>query len=105
MAERERWETFRQEYIWCGRANCKCKLEGIGHGPYWYGFQRDENGKLRKRYIGRLLTAENSTPEQRKRAFAAARKRWGGVVYPAGSSTLRKRSLPIDPTVELEGDP
>lgn len=46
-------ETYRQEYIRCGKANCKrCADGGQGHGPYWYAYSR-EDGKLRKRYIGK----------------------------------------------------
>ena len=45
-------ETYRQEYIRCGRPACKRCADGQGHGPYWYAYSR-EGGKLKKRYIGR----------------------------------------------------
>ncbi len=46
-------ETYRQEYIRCNKERCKrCADGGQGHGPYWYAYRR-EDGKLRKRYIGK----------------------------------------------------
>lgn len=40
--------TIRKEYVKCGNPYChRCK-----HGPYYYGYWR-ENGKLKKKYIGR----------------------------------------------------
>jgi hypothetical protein len=40
--------TIRKEYIKCGKEFCLCE-----HGPYYYAYWRDENGKLKKKYIGR----------------------------------------------------
>ena len=51
-------ETFRQEGVRCGRANCRCAQGGPRHGPYWYAVRRDMNGRVRKRYIGRELPPE-----------------------------------------------
>jgi hypothetical protein len=40
--------TIREEYVKCGKPYCyRCK-----HGPYYYGYWK-ENGKLKKKYIGR----------------------------------------------------
>ncbi len=40
--------TIRREYVKCGKNSCKkCK-----HGPYYYGYWREKNGKLKKKYIG-----------------------------------------------------
>jgi hypothetical protein len=40
--------TIREEYVKCGKPDCnRCK-----HGPYYYGYWK-ENGKLKKKYIGR----------------------------------------------------
>jgi hypothetical protein len=40
--------TVREEYVKCGNPYCyRCK-----HGPYYYGYWK-ENGKLKKKYIGR----------------------------------------------------
>ena len=40
--------TIREEYIKCGDPYCsKCE-----HGPYYYGYWK-ENGKLKKKYIGK----------------------------------------------------
>ncbi len=41
--------TFREEYVRCSRGGCnKCP-----HGPYRYAYWR-ENGKLRKKYLGKV---------------------------------------------------
>jgi hypothetical protein len=40
--------TFRKEYVKCGNPYCsRCE-----HGPYYYGYWK-ENGKLKKKYIGK----------------------------------------------------
>lgn len=41
-------ETFRSEYVRCGKDGCK----GCPHGPYWYGYHR-EGSRVKKRYIGK----------------------------------------------------
>jgi len=46
--------TFRREFVKCGKPNCQC-ARGQGHGPYVYVYWR-ENGRVRKRYIGRAVT-------------------------------------------------
>lgn len=40
-------ETLRCEWVKCGK---KCR--SCPHGPYWYAYWKEE-GKLRKRYIGK----------------------------------------------------
>ena len=45
-------ETYRQEYIRCGKAGCKRCADEQGHGPYWYAYSR-EGSRVRKRYIGK----------------------------------------------------
>jgi len=42
-------ETFRAEYVKCGKPTCG----SCPHGPYWYGYQK-RKGKLHKRYIGKV---------------------------------------------------
>lgn len=37
----------------CGKKGCKC-ARGELHGPYWYACYREE-GKSRRRYVGRTL--------------------------------------------------
>lgn len=53
---RERRETVtrRRELVRCGRAGCRCERPDGRHGPYWYEYWRDERGRLRKRYAGRV---------------------------------------------------
>jgi hypothetical protein len=47
--------TIRKEYTKCGNPHCyRCK-----HGPYYYGYWK-ENGKLKKKYIGRYDPREET---------------------------------------------
>ncbi|MEX0868854.1 MAG: hypothetical protein WD011_04200 [Nitriliruptoraceae bacterium] len=48
---------YRQEYVRCGKVTC----ERCPHGPYWYAHWR-EDGRRRKRYIGRHLPGDPLTP-------------------------------------------
>ena len=43
------YATIREEYIKCGKSLCF----GCKHGPYYYAYWKDENGKLKKKYLGR----------------------------------------------------
>ena len=48
--------TIRYEYTACGRSNCSQPR----HGPYYYAYSKDDNGQLRKKYIGKYpLSLEN----------------------------------------------
>lgn len=51
--------TYRQEWVKCGKAQCK----RCPHGPYWYAYW-SEKGKLHKRYIGKNLPHEDATQEE-----------------------------------------
>jgi hypothetical protein len=42
-------ETFRCEYVKCGKAACQT----CPHGPYWYAYRKFGN-KTCKRYVGKL---------------------------------------------------
>jgi hypothetical protein len=41
--------TIRREYAKCGKSDCY----GWDHGPYYYAYWKDDNGKLNKKYIGK----------------------------------------------------
>jgi hypothetical protein len=45
--------TYRQEQVRCGKPGCST----CPHGPYWYAYWK-EDGRTRKRYIGRTLPGE-----------------------------------------------
>ena len=49
--------TLRLEMVKCGKERCKKCERGEGHGPYWYLYFR-HNGKLRSRYIGKMIRDE-----------------------------------------------
>lgn len=50
-------KKYRQEWAKCSKPNCKTCGAGQGHGPYWYAFWT-ENGKTKKKYIGKHLKPE-----------------------------------------------
>jgi hypothetical protein len=58
--------TFRQEYIRCGKANCR----RCPHGPYWYEYWH-QGGKLRKKYHGKQRP--EAAPEVTQDTTAIAR--------------------------------
>ncbi len=40
--------TIRSEHVKCGKSFCfRCP-----HGPYYYAYWKDDNGKLKKKYVG-----------------------------------------------------
>jgi len=53
--------TIREEYVKCGKEYCyRCK-----HGPYYYAYWKDENGKLKKKYIGRNNPRKEDNPKNK----------------------------------------
>ncbi|MFN2524908.1 MAG: hypothetical protein ABR505_01375 [Actinomycetota bacterium] len=51
--------TYRLEHVTCGKPGCK----RCPHGPYWYAYYR-EDGRLRSRYIGKVLAEDVSEAEK-----------------------------------------
>ena len=49
--------SYRQERVRCGKESCRT----CPHGPYWYAYWK-EDGRTRKRYIGRHLPGEPLEP-------------------------------------------
>ena len=49
--------SYRQEQVRCGKPSCST----CPHGPYWYAYWK-EDGRTRKRYIGRHLPGEPLEP-------------------------------------------
>lgn len=49
--------TYRQEAVRCGKLSCST----CPHGPYWYAYWK-EDGRTRKRYVGRHLPGETLEP-------------------------------------------
>lgn len=80
-----RHETYRQEYVRCGKKGCR----RCPHGPYWYAYWR-ESGKLRKRYVGKTFPA--SSPES---PVAQPRDRLDDIHNP--------RTATLDLAVEILG--
>jgi len=47
--------SYLLQKVKCGNKTCKC-AKGDLHGPYWYGYQRQE-GKVTKKYFGKARPA------------------------------------------------
>ncbi len=45
--------TYQLQYRRCGHPGCKCAREGKRHGPYWYAFWRDDQGRMQSVYLGK----------------------------------------------------
>lgn len=45
--------SYRQEWVRCGKDTCA----SCPHGPYWYAYWK-QDGRTRKRYIGRHLPGQ-----------------------------------------------
>jgi hypothetical protein len=57
----DRHITYQRQMRRCGKASChKCR-EGASHGPYWYAYWRNDEGKLRSGYIGKDRPAHLQT--------------------------------------------
>lgn len=92
-----RAETYRCEYVRCGKKGCK----RCPHGPYWYGYWR-EGKRTRKRYYGRFRPGDSypsKDPDPGKRlddifhkdrATAALAKEILGIVHAADHASVRK---------------
>lgn len=70
--------SYRQRYVKCGRASCKCATEAEVHGPYWYAYWT-EGGKTRSRYVGKTRPAEVTS------TLAVAEPSSSPAVVPDGS--------------------
>jgi Family of unknown function (DUF6788) len=55
-----------KQYVKCGTPNCRC-TRGELHGPYWYRFWRNDEGKLHRQYV-------RKADLERVRAACAARQ-------------------------------
>jgi len=63
--------TYQLQHRRCGKAYCRTCREGPGHGPYWYSFSRGSDGRLRSRYVGKVLPPRAVlSPRQRARMQA-----------------------------------
>lgn len=58
--------TYLRKWIRCGKEGCKC-ARGEPHGPFWYAFLRDAQGKQRARYIGKHFKRIPAAAWERKR--------------------------------------
>ncbi|MHB1006185.1 MAG: DUF6788 family protein [Chloroflexota bacterium] len=57
-----------RQWVRCGKANCRC-AQGHPHGPYWYRYFRDEEGRAHKKYVPatHLTRAKREIAERRWR--------------------------------------
>jgi hypothetical protein len=48
--------SYHLQWSNCGKKRCrKCRDGGEGHGPYWYAYRIDEQGRTTRTYIGKEL--------------------------------------------------
>lgn len=45
--------SYRRQHVRCGKRCAQCP-----HGPYWYAFWKEADGRSRSQYIGGVLPAE-----------------------------------------------
>lgn len=64
---------YRQEHVRCGKPGCTA----CPHGPYWYAYWR-EDGRTRKRYVGRHLPGEPAEAVVPDAPTSTRRSRGGG---------------------------
>lgn len=50
--------TYHQAMRRCGNRACTRCREKPSHGPYWYAYERDQNGRLHSRYYGKTPPPE-----------------------------------------------
>ena len=72
--------TYRQEEVRCGKPTCR----SCPHGPYWYAYWK-EDGRTRKRYIGRHLPGDPLEPVVPDLAEIGAKD--ADTAEPGGSGT------------------
>ena len=85
--------TFRNEWIRCGKASCKC-ASGAFHGPYTYKYWR-EDGRLRKKYVGKSGGSQAGRAERGPRSTAPTRL---GGTRAAGRARRSSAASSGDPT-------
>lgn len=61
LQESDYTTTYQEEYIRCGKPNCRKCANGEGHGPYWYAYHYSPTLKRRiKTYLGKTLPGNGS---------------------------------------------
>lgn len=45
--------SYQLRYVRCGKPGCGPCAGGVGHGPYWYGYER-RGARVHSKYFGRL---------------------------------------------------
>lgn len=69
--------SLRAEYRRCGKAGCRCaggEPEDL-HGPYWYRYWRDDDGRQHKAYVRRSeLDQVRAAIERRKARLGMQRE-------------------------------
>jgi hypothetical protein len=76
---------YRQEEVRCGKPSCTT----CPHGPYWYAYWK-EDGRTRKRYIGRQLPGEPLETVVPDLPPRTARTRGSGTPSPASTGGGRE---------------
>lgn len=104
--------TYRQQMNFCGKPRCRKCRDGIGHGPYWYAYRVNAEGRTVRTYIGKHLPPGAQRPDSTEPAIAigsskepsidpspVANRQIAQEALHSGIDTL-ERLLAADPTNE-----
>lgn len=102
--------VYRQERTRCNKPGCKKCESGEGHGSYWYRYWW-EDGKTRKKYVGKTLPADITEEPQAaeeggldptvKRALEAIRDYHAQGIEPTTEKVAQKAGLDKRPLGRL----
>jgi len=101
--------VYRQERTRCNKPGCKKCESGEGHGSYWYRYWW-EDGKTRKKYVGKTLPAELTEETQEaeegldpsvKKALEAIRDYHSRGIEPTTEEVAQKARLDKRPLGRL----
>jgi len=91
---------YQCEYVKCGKPTCK----RCPHGPYWYGYKRD-NGKMKKKYCGKKDPREPGETGAEKVPISTEdklKKKWSAIFDKRTASVeLAKEIMQFLPTVKV----
>ena len=90
--------TYRQQVSFCGKPNCRKCRDGIGHGPYWYAYRLNADGRKQRVYIGKTLPPEAANQSDRQNVGQGDRE---GRPYP----TTESPTVPVQGTGDPRGRP
>lgn len=75
---------YQLEFVRCGKSNCRCSRGKQLHGPYWYAYWKDDEGRSRTQYVGKelqtILVGTDTHGGERRRPRSTVHDSGGGKV-------------------------